>query len=93
MREIEAQAAEAEERQLAKEREAAERRLAWEAAMETAKRRLLHDHKLEVLRTRAAAWREAEVIRAYCDAIEQRYGAEAIAADPAAQRWLDFARD
>src|SRR5205814_1444596 len=49
MRELETQATEAEDRRLAKEREAAERRVAWEAAMEAAKRRLLHDHKVEVL--------------------------------------------
>jgi hypothetical protein len=61
--------------------------------MERAKRRLVDDHRLEVLRGRVRAWEEAEAIRAYCDAVEARHSADAIAAEPAAVRWLALARD
>ncbi len=93
LRELEVQAVEAEERRLAKEREQAERERQWEAAMEHAKRRLVDDHRLEVLRNRVRAWEEAEAIRAYCDAVEARHGADAIAADPDAVQWLALARE
>jgi hypothetical protein len=93
MRELETQAVEAEERRLAKEREEAERQRQWEAAMERAKVRLIEDHRVDVLRTRVAAWREADAIRAYCDAAEARHGTDTIAADREAAQWLAFARE
>jgi hypothetical protein len=93
MRELELQAAEAEERRLTKEREDAERQRQWEAAMEHAKRRLVAEHRLEVLRQRVRAWEEAEAIRAYCEAVEARHGSETIAADPQAAQWLVLARE
>lgn len=91
--ELEGQSAEAEERRLVREREEAERQRQWEAAVERAKRQLVEDHRLEVLRNRIRAWQEAEAIRAYCDAVEARHGAEAIAANPEAGEWLTLARD
>lgn len=93
MRELEAQAVEAEERRLAKEREEAERQRQWEDAMEQAMVRLIEAHRLDVLRARVAAWNEADAIRAYCDNVEAHHGADIIAADPDAARWLAFARD
>jgi hypothetical protein len=93
MRELETQAAEAEERRLAKEREEAERERQWEAAMDHAKRRLVEDHRLEVLRQRVRAWQEADAIRAYCDAVEACHGNDAIAADPEVAQWLALARE
>jgi hypothetical protein len=93
MRELETQAVEAEERRLAKEREEAERRRQWEAAMEHARIRLIDDHRREVLRRRITAWTEADAIRAYCEAVEARHGADTIAADPEAAQWLAFARE
>src|SRR5437764_186976 len=61
--------------------------------MEHAKLRLVEDHRLEVLRNRVRAWREADAIRAYCDALEALHGADAIAADPEAAQWLALARE
>lgn len=92
LRELETLAAEAEQRRLAREREEEERQRQWEQAMEHARVRLIDDHRIEVLRRRVSAWQEAEAIRAYCDAIEARHGANAIAADPEAARWLFLAR-
>lgn len=93
LRELELQAVEAEERRLAREREQAERQRQWEAAMENAKLRLMEDHRLEVLRRRVRSWEEAEEIRAYCVAVEARYGADVVAADPEAAEWLALARE
>lgn len=93
MRELETRAVEAEERRLAKEREEAERRRQWEAAMDRAKLRLIEDHRREVLRRRVTAWNEADAIRAYCNAVEDRHGADTVAADPDAAQWLAFARE
>jgi hypothetical protein len=93
MRELETQAAEAEERRLAKEREEAERERQWEAAMDHAKRRLVESYRSETLHRRVSAWQEANAVRAYCDAVEARHGPDAIAADPETVRWLAFARE
>lgn len=93
LRELEIQAAEAEERRLAQPHEEAERQRQWEAAMEHAKRRLVEVHRLEVLRDRVRASEEAEAIRAYCDAVEARHGSAAISADTDAARWLQLARE
>lgn len=92
MHELEVQAVEAEERRLAREREEAERQRQWEAAMEHAKQRFVEEHCLEVLRNRVRAWQEAEAIRAHCEAIEARHGAERVGADPDASAWLALAR-
>ena len=91
--ELETQAKEAEERRLAEEQARAERQREWEAAMDRARQRLIEDHRLGVLRERVQAWHEAEAIRAYCDAVEARYGVDAINADPQAAQWLALGRD
>lgn len=88
--ELELQAADAEQRQLEKEREQADRQRQWEAAMERAKQRLIDDHRLEILRKRIQAWQEAEAIRAYCDAVEQRHRESA--AEGSTAEWLALAR-
>lgn len=93
LRELEVEAAEAEDARLAREREQAERQRQWAQAMERAKRQFVDDHRLEVLRNRVRAWEEAEAIRTYCDAVESHHGAEVIAADPGAADWLALARD
>jgi hypothetical protein len=84
-------AEEAEQRRLRLEREEEERRLAWEKAMVIARERALEHHHVETLRRRVDAWEEADRTRAYCNAVEERH-AEAIASDPEATRWLQFAR-
>ncbi|HLK16997.1 MAG TPA: hypothetical protein VKT78_19485 [Fimbriimonadaceae bacterium] len=93
LRELELEAAEAEERRLARERELAERQRQWEVAMERAKERYLEDHRVEVLRTRVRAWQEADEISAYCDAVESRHGADVVDSTPGAAEWLSFARE
>ena len=61
--------------------------------MERAKRRLVFDHRREVLRRRVRAWQEADAIHSYCDAVEARHGADTVATDPDAARWLALARE
>lgn len=91
LRELEAQAVEAEQARLRREREEAERQRQWEAAIEDAKRRLVVDHRHAVLRERVDRWHEAEGIRSYCEAVEAKHG-QAFAADSEAAEWLAFAR-
>ena len=93
LRELETQAVEAEERRLAKEREEDERQWQWEAAMARAERRLIEEHRLEVLRQHVRAWNEADLIRAYCDAVEARHGIDEVESEPEAAKWLTVARE
>lgn len=93
LREIEMRAKEAEERRIAKEREDAERQAQWEAAMGQAKLRAIEAYRIEVLTRRVRAWEEADAIRAYCDAVEVRHGAEVVDEEAAAREWLAFARE
>jgi hypothetical protein len=89
--ELETLAEEAEQRRLTLQREEEERQQAWERAMVLARERAIEHHDVETLRRRVDAWEEADRVRAYCDAVEQRHGEE-IASDPEAGRWLQFAR-
>jgi hypothetical protein len=93
LRELEIEAAEAEEARLAREREETERQRQWEVAMERAKQCFIEAHRLEVLRHRVATWQEADLIFSYCDAVVERHGEAAISDDPEAQQWLAFARE
>ena len=93
LRELETQATEAEERRLAKEREAAERRLTWEAAMETAKSGSSSTPTRStscesVLRPGRKQTRSAHTAR-----LSSATARRASAADVDAERWLAFARD
>jgi hypothetical protein len=73
LREDEVRAAEAEERrQEAAEREQ-QRVREWEAAMETARARFAEHLGAEALTSQVELWRTVAEIRAYCDAIEERY--------------------
>lgn len=94
IRELEAQAVEAEERRLAREREEAERMRRWELAIEQAKLRFVAAHRREILSNRVRAWQEADAILAYCHAVEARNGsAAALDADGSASEWLAYARE
>lgn len=46
-----------------------------------------------MLRSRVTAWHQAEAIRAYCDAVEARHGADTVAVDLDVAQWLAFARE
>jgi hypothetical protein len=91
LRELEVRAAEDDHAAIERKRQAEERERQWEAAMERAKRRLVEDHRIQVLVDRVRAWQEADAIRAYCDAVEARHGAEGVT-DPEVVAWLAFAR-
>jgi hypothetical protein len=91
LRELETLAVEAEQRRVAREQREAERRMAWEAAMQQAKSQAIEAYHVDVLTRQVAAWDRAESTRAYCDAVVARHD-DAIEADPAAVRWIAFAR-
>ncbi len=79
--------AEAETQQRQAEREAAERRRAWEATVERAKRRHAEQQREDALGEQLARWQQATQIRDYCDTVEATH-----AADPAALEWVRWAR-
>lgn len=74
LREIEARAAEAEQRRQQAAEEEAQRQRDWQAAMDRARDRLAESLRADGLLAQAASWRTANDIRAYCDAIEARHG-------------------
>jgi hypothetical protein len=67
-----------------REREQAARQRDWEAAIDQATRQLVDDLRREVLRRCVDAWKDAEAIRDYCDAVEARHGPDLVAAEPSA---------
>jgi hypothetical protein len=73
LREVEVRAAEAEQRRQEAARREQERVREWEAAMEDARARLAEHIRAEALTSQVERWRTAREIRAYCDAIEERY--------------------
>jgi hypothetical protein len=84
----------AEERRVATERaaeaaklEAEEHQRRWHVLMERARERLLEDHRAKQLRNEAGAWRDADRLRRYCDAVDTAYGSR-----PDTAEWLAWAR-
>jgi hypothetical protein len=73
LREIEVRAVEDERRRHEEKHKAAERELAWQAAMKKARERHAENYRSETLRAEIAQWSEAQRIRAYCSAIESSH--------------------
>jgi hypothetical protein len=94
LRELETLAEEREQQRRAREREEAERRACWERAIADARTQAVEHHRAEDLRRRMADWREADEIRAYCDAVQRRVEARAFGEHGGAEveRFLDYAR-
>lgn len=92
LEEIEERAEEAEARRIEREREEAQRQLAWERAMERARGQLVENHRVEVLRRRIEDWHVAHEIRAYCQALEGALAATADNADAGVRSWLALAK-
>jgi hypothetical protein len=76
------------ERRTEEERRAAEEReRRWHVLMERARTRLVETRRAMVLRSQEQAWREAERLREYCDAMEAAHGG-----DPESAEWIAWAR-
>jgi hypothetical protein len=73
LREVEVRAAEAEERRQEAARREQQRVREWEAAMENARARFAEHLRADALTSQVERWRTVAGIRAYCDAIEERY--------------------
>jgi hypothetical protein len=69
-------------------RAAEERERQWHSLMEQAKKRLVESQRAAVLRSQEQAWREAERLREYCDAMEVAHGGH-----PESAEWIAWARD
>lgn len=72
--EIEVRSAESKIAREAAELEASQREGRWQAAMHAAEAELIEHRRGTAVREQAAAWAEAERIRAYCSAMTDRYG-------------------
>lgn len=95
LRELETRAVEDRQRQLDEKRAKEERRIRWEAAMDSAKEKAAQAHFGAILREQAKQWREAHALRQYCDALKRRLNVAA-GEDPdveSARAWLRWARD
>jgi hypothetical protein len=86
LREVEVRAAEAEERRQDAARREQLRVREWEAAMEDARERFAEHIRAEALTSEVERWRTVAEIRAYCDAIKERYP------DGESAEWVTWAR-
>ncbi len=68
--------------------EAEERERRWRALIDGAKEELVEKQRADRLRSQASAWREAQLLAGYCDAIETTHGDRA-----ETKPWLTWARD
>lgn len=68
-------------------RQAEEREREWQRLMAQAKERLSEAHRVKHLDQQADAWRQADLVRRYCDAMQARHGQHASTAD-----WIAWAR-
>ncbi|MEJ8673056.1 hypothetical protein WKI71_45600 [Streptomyces sp. MS1.AVA.1] len=91
LREIDHRAHTESERRLAQQRKEEETRQRWLAAMQQARTTLVEDHRAETLRRQVQAWQEATVVRAYCDALEDKQSATPDTAE-AVDAWIAWAR-
>jgi hypothetical protein len=87
LRELEIRAVEAEHRRQEAARRAAERRRAWQAAMDQARALHAQDHRRQALDAQIKRWRQAEDIRAYCAAADAAHPD-----DTATTQWISWAR-
>lgn len=73
LREVELRAIESRERERQAAIAAAARQSEWERGIEHATARYLEDRRAEIFRAEATAWREARLLRDYCDAPGARW--------------------
>ena len=91
---VKADRAEEEERIAAEKRAEEERRAAeererrWHLLMDRARSSLVETQRAALLRSQEKAWREAERLREYCDAMEAAHGGSSGSAE-----WIAWARD
>lgn len=88
LRELLVRAADHEDREAEKKREAERRQIAWNEAMVVARRRHAEAHRAKVLLDEVAAWETAGRVRAYATAIATR-----LPDDPEASAWATWAVD
>ncbi|MEU9299782.1 hypothetical protein [Streptomyces sp. NPDC048269] len=83
------------QRRIDEERAEADRKVRWQAAMDSAREQALQAQLATVLREQADDWHQARSLSQYCDAMERRLAASDGSAAPEAvstRQWLDWAR-
>ncbi|MFB7028627.1 MULTISPECIES: hypothetical protein [unclassified Streptomyces] len=89
LQDLERIAAEADRQEQEKELREAEQRRRWYAAVARAREEQIEQHRATVLTGQIRAWRQADEIRAFCQAARARAGDAPVAADEA--DWLEWA--
>ncbi|WP_234367502.1 hypothetical protein [Streptomyces pluripotens] len=89
LRDLERIAAEADRRELEKELREAKQRRRWYAAVARAREQQIEHHRATALTGQIRAWRQADEIRAFCQAARARASDAPVAADEA--DWLEWA--
>jgi hypothetical protein len=87
LQELEIRAAEDDQAELERQREAEERQRQWEMAAERAKERFLEHHRAQILREQIVAWQQARIIRDYLSDLEERHGSS-----PESAEWIAWIR-
>ncbi|WP_223837667.1 hypothetical protein [Streptomyces venezuelae] len=88
LREVEVRSREDAQRRIDEEHAKEDRKVRWQAAMESAREQAIQAQLATVLREQAKHWHEARALSEYCDALERRLAAES----DSTYRWLEWAR-
>ncbi|MFG2879380.1 hypothetical protein ACGFYU_30980 [Streptomyces sp. NPDC048337] len=95
LREVEVRSKEDAQRRIDEERAEADRKVRWQAAMDSAREEAIQAQLVTVLREQAKDWQQARALSQYCDALEHRLAASGGSATPEAvssRQWLEWAR-
>ncbi|WP_327304011.1 hypothetical protein OG730_10575 [Streptomyces sp. NBC_01298] len=95
LREVEVRSREDAQRRIDEERAEEDRKLRWQAAMDSAREQAIQAQLVTVLREQAKGWHQASTLSQYCDAMERRLAASDDSAAPEAvstRQWLEWAR-
>ncbi|MFJ5591030.1 hypothetical protein ACIQCG_14870 [Streptomyces noursei] len=96
LQEVEARAVEDAQRKVDEERAKEARKARWQEAMAAARQQAVQAQLARALSEQAAQWREAAVLREYCEALESRIAKAAACEEPevaSAQEWLAWTRN
>ncbi|MFJ2595201.1 hypothetical protein [Streptomyces erythrochromogenes] len=95
LREIEVRSREDAQRRIEEKRAEEDRKIRWQAAMDSAREQAIQAQLATVLDEQAKEWHRARALSQYCDALERRLAASDGSAAPEAVstlQWLEWAR-
>ncbi|MFJ7266454.1 hypothetical protein ACIQV3_07240 [Streptomyces sp. NPDC099050] len=95
LREVEVRAGEGAQRRIDEERAQGDRKIRWQAAVNSAREQAIQAQLATVLRGQAKDWHEARALSQYCDALERQLALSGGSTGPeaaSARQWLEWAR-